>query len=52
MYQVIIIIDGEYHHGGFKDDERSARELRDWIAERMYLADAEGEVIVNEIKSI
>ena len=52
MYQVISIVDGVYHHEGFYDDERSAKENRDWLAERMYLTDTEGEVIVNEIKSI
>lgn len=50
-YQVISIVDGEYHHCGFYDDERSAKEYRDWLSERMYLTDTEGEVIVNEIKN-
>lgn len=50
MYQVISIIGGRYYHDGFYEDERSAREFRDWLAERMYYADCDGNVIVNEIK--
>ena len=49
MYQVISIMEGVWHHEGFFEDERAAREHRDWLAERMYYCDCEGEVFVNEI---
>ena len=49
-YQVITIIDGDFRHEGFYDDERSANEMRDWIAQRMDCGGIEGEVFVNEIK--
>ena len=49
-YQVITIIDGDFQHEGFYDDERQANEMRDWIAQRMDYGGIEGDVIVNEIK--
>lgn len=49
MYQVIAIVEGVWHHEGFYEDERQAKEYRDFLSERMYYADVEGEVFVNEI---
>lgn len=49
-YQVITIIDGDFRHEGFYDDERQANEMRDWIAQRMdYGGIEKGAVIVNKI---
>lgn len=49
-YQVITIINEEFRHDGFYDDERQANEMRDWITERMDYGGIECSVIVNEIK--
>lgn len=50
MWQVISIIDGEYHHEGFFDDIHQAESHRDWTNERMFNSDVDGYAFVNEIK--
>ena len=50
MYQVIAIVEGVWYHEGFYEDERQATEHGDFLSERMFYANVEGEVFVNEIK--
>lgn len=50
MWQVISIIEGEYHHEGFFDNIHQAKNHLDWVRERMWLSDVDGSAFVIEIK--